>query len=457
MSPRPEGRQTIGAFINVTPGRRLRLNFRWPRGSDGKLYRVTTDYRDTPQNRRELERIRDLVGAEIRAGTFVLGTRFPSLVAPKIALPPLTSGTPKLAADLAAWIEEKRLQKVRRSRLREYESHRKNYITTAPIGTIATKVLALVHFQAFQLWLVSKAGENGTGVSEKTAANVVRGTLQAFIRDRGTPEQIVAIRSLRWERYKPGRQQDGFDAEERDSILAWFRANRPLDEAASIALRFQGITPSETRALRVGDFDRATSSVHVTQSEDEGEIAATKAENRIRLVDLPRELGADLATLAGLREPAELLIRGIRNERALIYQWTRAQKAVGIRFRPVYQAKHTYANLALRAGEAGIDVARHLGITEATLMKHYGAAAREGRHIRSAGNATENATAPRSSKFPSKIKSGRRGLNPRPSRWQRDVLPLNYSRVSGKLGPFSQLPDSLSSLRSVNGPSSLRM
>jgi hypothetical protein len=27
-------------------------------------------------------------------------------------------------------------------------------------------------------------------------------------------------------------------------------------------------------------------------------------------------------------------------------------------------------------------------------------------------------------------KSGRRGLNPRPSRWQRDVLPLNYSRVA---------------------------
>jgi integrase len=263
-------------------------------------------------------------------------------------------------------------------------------------------------------------------LQEKTAANVIRGTLQAFIRDRGTPEQIIAIRSLRWERYRPSRQQDGFDAHERDSIIAWFHTHRPLDEAVSIALRFKGLTPSETRALRVGDFDRATSTIHVTQSEDEGEIAATKAENRIRLVDLPREIGADLATLAGLREPAEPLIRGIRNERALVYQWTRAQKSLGIRFRPVYQAKHTYANLALRAGEAGIDVARHLGITEATLMKHYGAAAREGRHVR----ATENATAPLPSKFPNKIKSGRRGLNPRPSRWQLHVLPVRCCRTA---------------------------
>lgn len=29
----------------------------------------------------------------------------------------------------------------------------------------------------------------------------------------------------------------------------------------------------------------------------------------------------------------------------------------------------------------------------------------------------------------SKLLSGRRGLNPRPSRWQRDALPLSYSRV----------------------------
>jgi integrase len=287
MSPRVRGRRNIGAFINVTPGESLRLNFRWPLGRDGKLYRVTTDYRDTAENRRELERVRDLVGAEIRAGTFVLAARFPSLVAPKIALPPPTTGARTLAEDLADWIEEKRLRKVRRSRVREYESHRKNYIAAAPIGAIGSKELNLTDFQAFQTWLVSKGGGDGRGVQEKTAANVIRGTLQAFIRDRGTPEQIIAIRSLRWERYRPSRQQDGFDAHERDSIIAWFHTHRPLDEAVSIALRFKGITPSETRALRVGDFDRATSTIHVTQSEDEGEIAATKAENRIRLVDLP--------------------------------------------------------------------------------------------------------------------------------------------------------------------------
>src|SRR5215467_3416341 len=136
MSPRVRGRRNIGAFINATPGGRLRLNFRWPLGRDGKLYRVTTDYRDTAEKRRELERVRDLVGAEIRAGTFVLAARFPSLVAPKIAVPPPITGGRTLAEDLADWIEEKRLRKVRRSRLREYESHLKNYIATAPIGSI---------------------------------------------------------------------------------------------------------------------------------------------------------------------------------------------------------------------------------------------------------------------------------------------------------------------------------
>jgi len=46
MSPRLKGRRTIGAFVNTTPGGKLRLNFRWPLGQHGKLYRVTTDYRD---------------------------------------------------------------------------------------------------------------------------------------------------------------------------------------------------------------------------------------------------------------------------------------------------------------------------------------------------------------------------------------------------------------------------
>jgi len=55
---------------------------------------------------------------------------------------------------------------------------------------------------SFQLWLVSGAGEGKAGVSEKTTANVVRGTLRAFLRDLGCgcigsfePARVGAIRA----------------------------------------------------------------------------------------------------------------------------------------------------------------------------------------------------------------------------------------------------------------------
>ena len=49
--------------------------------------------------------------------------------------------------------------------------------------------------------------------------------------------------------------------------------------------------------------------------------------------------------------------------------------------RSLYQAKHTYATLELLAGESPAIVARNLGISLATLEKHYVAALQKGRLI----------------------------------------------------------------------------
>jgi hypothetical protein len=61
--------------------------------------------------------------------------------------------------------------------------------------------------------------------------------------------------------------------------------------------------------------------------------------------------------------------------------FTKAQKALGMRHRSLYQAKHTYAVLALLDGESPAVVARSLGISLATLEKHYAAALQKGRTI----------------------------------------------------------------------------
>jgi hypothetical protein len=48
----------------------LRICFRWPKGGDGKLHRITTEYKDREADRKELEKVVGLIGAEIRAGVF---------------------------------------------------------------------------------------------------------------------------------------------------------------------------------------------------------------------------------------------------------------------------------------------------------------------------------------------------------------------------------------------------
>src|SRR5262249_22732608 len=148
---------------NVTPGGRLRLNFRWPLSRDGKLYRITTDLTDTLENRHELEKVRNLVGAEIRSGEFVLAKRFPSFVAPKFFVEPVHARKRSVVDRMAEWIAAKELRKVRRSRVRDYRSHLENYFVPSAIADLDPFRLRLEDARAFQLWLVSKAGEGGTG------------------------------------------------------------------------------------------------------------------------------------------------------------------------------------------------------------------------------------------------------------------------------------------------------
>jgi hypothetical protein len=87
-------------------------------------------------NRKALEQVRDLIGAEIRNGVFDPVKRFPSRFAPKLVIPVAIRAGRSLAADMNAWIDDKQQRKVRASRLRDYRSHLKNYIEKAPIGTL---------------------------------------------------------------------------------------------------------------------------------------------------------------------------------------------------------------------------------------------------------------------------------------------------------------------------------
>jgi hypothetical protein len=192
MSPRGEGRRTIGAWIEKTPARRLRICFRWPQRR-GRLYRITTDLYDDAEGRRELERVRDLIGAEIRAGVFRPDLRFPSLFAPRVVLGPGGRGPRSFVERMPEWIQAKKMRKVLKSRTDHYESHLRNYIEPSEFGRLDPMDLTRTDVEGFVGWLVSGAGQKGDGVSEKTASNIVRGTIRAFLRDIEADASLNAL------------------------------------------------------------------------------------------------------------------------------------------------------------------------------------------------------------------------------------------------------------------------
>jgi integrase len=167
--------------------------------------------------------------------------------------------------------------------------------------------------------------------------------------------------------------------EEARRVLEWFRAKRSLAEWVSIRLRFEGVTPSEVRGLQVGDFSRATSSVSIRRSTSENlrDTGATKTAARVRVVHLGIGIAPELAELCGLRPADEPIFR--LYESTFVKTWATCLRSLGIAHRSIYQAKHTYATLALLDGESPAVVANHLGIGLGTLQRHYAAALQQGR------------------------------------------------------------------------------
>jgi integrase len=84
-----------------------------------------------------------------------------------------------------------------------------------------------------------------------------------------------------------------------------------------------------------------------------------------------------ISGIAGIRPPGEPIFP--LRYGGLERPWRRCLTALGIRYRSPYQTKHTFATLKLIEGESPAIVARNLGISLATLEKHYAAALQKGR------------------------------------------------------------------------------
>lgn len=361
-------RKRMGCSVVRTKSGKLSIRWRWV-PPDGRLRHmsVTTALDDTPENRKRLDNKRAEIGAQLRQGTFRYEDHFE---VPRGWWEPPSPNQPTgmVAGAFDLWVADRELRRVRASRIRNYRSDGRYILERMghlPLTALADGAVV----KDFQSWLISRAGKAGTGLSEKTAANVIRGTLRAFMRDAGL--SLAALDALTWERYVPARRKDPLTEEERDLVLAWLAENATPEERLFWRIAFEtGARHSEILGLDAGDFDRRTHSLHVRQGRYEGRSAPPKTRGAERPIMLSRETARLVRGLIGIRKPDAPLFQAMTYKR-IQPSWRRALAGAGVRYRPPYQTKHTYATAALLEGVPPAVVARQLGIASSTLDKHY--------------------------------------------------------------------------------------
>lgn len=178
------------------------------------------------------------------------------------------------------------------------------------------------------------------------------------------------------------------------------REQRPFESwaeidavAANLAPRYRpmvifaaatGLRPAEWLALERRDIDRQARVVYVRRSFTKGRLKCTKTEASRRAVPL-QAIALDAierqppSAHSPLLFPAErrgyLALHSFRNR-----EWKPAQLAAGIEpLRRVYDLRHTFATVALRAGISTFDLSRYMGASLTMIDRHYGHLARDGR------------------------------------------------------------------------------
>jgi len=167
---------------------------------------------------------------------------------------------------------------------------------------------------------------------------------------------------------------DPLTLEELEKALAAFEPfYRPIFET----LTWSGMRPNELKALRWTDIDWDRGEIHISKGRVKGAESTAKTRSSKRIIFMHPRVRAALKWQ---------LNYGIMNSDGYVFTskkgnpinqhldvlWARALRRAGLRHRPSYQLRHTFASMALETGESPGWVAKTLGHSDlSTLFRHY--------------------------------------------------------------------------------------
>ncbi len=329
----------------------IRIGFTY----NGQFCRETLKIKPTEANRKYAARLVATINSEIAAGTFDYSAHFPdSPRAPKTANNQLFGEM----ADL--WLKSKG-----RLALKTRNQYRNAIEVWKGLLGAGTPMVKLTHGV-----VAAKVGSH-KWASAKLLNNYLiclRGVFKLAGRElQGMGNPMDGIENSRHQAPAP----DPLSAEEAHKILAYMQKHFDVRVYAYFAFAFAtGMRPEEIIALRTEDNrqvdDLGRRQVRVERARSGGEIGPLKT-YQVRDVDLtsaalkawnlalPHAVDGFVFTNPVTRRPWH----DERSQRD--HYWKPTLKALGIRERRAYQARHTYATTALMGGANPNYVARQMG------------------------------------------------------------------------------------------------
>jgi integrase len=249
-------------------------------------------------------------------------------------------------------------------------------------------------------WLLGKAvgGFGDVQITELPSQDIAawRMTIAAGHRFEATQalRQVLA-RAVDWGLIdtKPAKVGVG-NPQRRPSEMRPFESWDELDAVAArlgrrhgpmvICAAATGLRPGEWIALEHRDVDRDARVAYVHRAFANGRLKCTKTEASVRAVPLQTralealdQLPSDARAPMLFPSPSGGYL-DLHNFR--LRNWKPAQRRAGIDpVRRVYDLRHTFATLALRAGISTFDLSRYMGASLTMIDRHYGHLARDGR------------------------------------------------------------------------------
>lgn len=313
----------------------------------GKRYRKPLGLEDTPKNRKIAQtQIIPEIQVKLNNGKFFENesNTIPTLDAYKVESFLMHKGTRKQSTQ-----DDYRIS---------YDKHIGPYLGEMPLDKIKPS-----HIAKWQ----SRVLESVSARRARNIRAVLSGILQDAVRDEiitTNPVNLVKIPKVEKVDITPFSQEEIFQ------ILN--NASTQMKHFFALAF-FTGMRSGEMIGLRWSDVNFTRKEISVSQAVRMGEISSTKTVASKRVIDIIDVLRPYLEAQYELTGHHEYVfvndagehfydIKRIRNT-----HWKKTLKLCGLKYRPIYHTRHTFATLMLENGEDILWVSHMLGHTDATM------------------------------------------------------------------------------------------